>query len=80
MEMYTGECPGFYMKKMIREKTNASLHTKKIQQRPGFSRRKTTSYDEIELDYGEDAVCAMEEAQSVFNVSEMEAKYLVSIC
>lgn len=78
MEMYTGERPGFYMKKMIREKTISSEFTKKTQKRPGFTRRKATYYDEIELDYGEDAVTAAEEAQTAFELPGMEAKYQVN--
>lgn len=77
--MYTGESPGFYMKKMIREKTYLSEHNREIQKRPGFTRRKPTNYDDIELDYGEDAVAAVEEAQTVFSLSVMEENYKVNI-
>lgn len=78
MESYTGERPGFYMKKMIREKNYASEFTKKIQKRPGFTRRKATNNEEIELDYGEDAVAAAEEAEAVYELSEVEEKYQVN--
>lgn len=81
MKIYTGEAPGFWMKKMIREKTKIAEQNKKIQQSSGFTRRKKTNYDEIEKDYGEDAVAAAAAAekssQIIFNISEFKKQYEV---
>lgn len=80
MHKYTGASPGFWMRKMIREKTTLHMHTKKIQSSSGFKRRKTVLYDEVETDYGEAAVAAAEQEQEApFDIFEIKEKYQVKL-
>lgn len=80
MHMFTGENPGFFMRKMIQERRKAFLRTKKTRSKPGFSRRKTVQYVEEEHDYGEEAVVAAEQRMNdPFDITKIELKYAVSI-
>lgn len=80
MRTFTGDDPGFFMRKMMKEKTRSFLRTKKAQNKPGFSRRKAMQCIEEEHDYGEEAVAAMEDSVNASYVcSTIESKYEVSI-
>lgn len=56
MHMFTGENPGYFMRKIIQERNKAFLRTKRTRNKPGFSRQKTVQCVEEEHDYGDEAV------------------------
>lgn len=79
MKQYTGEAPGFWMLKMINEKTKTHQRTKKSQTNPNFRRHKATGVAEIEKDYGEEAVEANENLMDTsLDVARMKLKYEVN--
>ncbi|XP_062565836.1 uncharacterized protein LOC134228075 [Armigeres subalbatus] len=79
MRAFTGDDPGFFMQKMIQEKTMSSLRMKKARNKPGYCRRKVTQCIEVEHDYGEEAVTAMEESEDVtHDCTTIESKYKVT--
>lgn len=78
MCQFTGENPGYWLRKMFQRKTASFLYTKKLQSSPGFVRRKPVSYDEVEKDYGEEAVEAIEKEMSEpYDTSNLKGKYEV---
>lgn len=80
MYEYTGACPGYWMRKMIREKATSHMHTKKNQSSSNFTRRKHVLYDEVQKDYGEEAVAAAEqELEAPFDFSKVKEKYQVRL-
>lgn len=80
MHQYTGAYPGFWMRKMVREKSTIYLHSKKIRSSSSFKRRKTVHYDEVEADYGEEAVAAAEKQLEVpFDICKTKEKYQVRL-
>lgn len=80
MHKYTGEHPGYWLRKMFQRKTESFLYTKQMENNPGFVRRKPVSYDEIEKDYGIDAVEAAEQEMNISSdPSNMHQIYEVSI-
>lgn len=80
MEAFTGERPGYWMRKMVDVKSKALERTRAAQKHPQFSRRSKNRNDEVEKDYGEAAVAAFEEASDeIIDVFEMKQRYEVSI-
>lgn len=80
MEMFTGEAPGFWTKKMFDEKAKSLARSRKSQANPNSKRRSKHIQKEKETDYGEEAVEAAENAaleQSVVDVVSMRLKYKV---
>ncbi|XP_062557727.1 uncharacterized protein LOC134222581 [Armigeres subalbatus] len=79
MYRYTGERPGYWLRRMFQRKNAAYMCTKKIQSSPGFVRRKPVAYEEIERDYGEDAVDAAEQNMSIeIDILALKKKYEMS--
>lgn len=80
MEMFTGEGPGFWTKKMFAEKSKALARVRKSQKNPNFTRRSKNVQEEKETDYGEEAVEAAENSareNSVVDVESMRLTYQV---
>ncbi|XP_062700712.1 uncharacterized protein LOC115253741 isoform X2 [Aedes albopictus] len=73
---YTGENPGYWLRRLFQRKTASFLYTKKMQNSSGFVRRKPVPYDEIEKDYGVDAVEASEQEMNIIvDASSMKRMY-----
>lgn len=80
MEAFTGEPPGYWMRKMIEVKYKSKERTRAAQSRPSFSRRSKNKTVEVEEDYGEAAVTAFEEATDVtIDIDQMKKSYEVFI-
>lgn len=78
---YTGENPGYWLRRLFQRKTASFLYTKKMQNSSGFVRRKPVPYDEIEKDYGVDAVEASEQEMNIIvDASSMKRMYEVFYC
>lgn len=80
METFTGQPPGFWTKKMFAEKTKSLERSRKTQKKTKFKRRSKNVPQEKEVDYGEEAVEAAENAMyenSNIDVGELRLKYQV---
>lgn len=80
METFTGDVPGYWTKKMFSEKTRALELTRRARKSPNYSRRSKNALREKEVDYGEEAVEAAENAARetmVIDINTMRNKYKV---
>lgn len=79
MRTFTGDDPGFFMRKMIEAKKGCSRRTKIARSKPTYCRRKVAQCHEEELDYGEEAVAAAEDLPNeLFDLSTLISKYEVN--
>lgn len=62
MEKFTGNAPGYWTQKMFAEKMKSLERSRKAQKNPNFRRRARYTQLEKEMDYGEAAVEAAENA------------------
>lgn len=80
MEMFTGQAPGFWTRKMFEEKSKTLKRSRKAQRNPNFHRRSGVIQHDKETDYGEEAVEAAENAARdnlVVDVPTMRLQYKV---
>lgn len=81
MKQFTGEAPGRWFRKMMRERMNTRRNTRKARKNPNYCRKAQEPYDNTEeLEYGENAVKSMNEKTSsnTFDLSKIEALYKVT--